>query len=109
MLGVLRRKAASGVSSASVYGKLLYKLKPAVSTPRACSAAPEEIVHYTRGFCNVRTFCHLPLAGRTMSLMPKRSLKTCLPLDIPGMIFSSAKNTHHFFGKLYLIKTYQTW
>ncbi|KAI3443413.1 hypothetical protein Pfo_000078 [Paulownia fortunei] len=88
MLGVLRRKAASGVSSASVYGKLLYKLKPAVSTPRACSAAPEEIVHYTRGFCNVRTFCHLPLAGRTMSLMPKREVVVNLQQDVNVQIWS---------------------
>ncbi|KAK6147433.1 hypothetical protein DH2020_018345 [Rehmannia glutinosa] len=72
MLGVLRRKAASGASSASVYGKSLYKHKPVGSTPRACSAMPEEIIHYTRIFGNVRTFCHLPLAGRAMPLMPER-------------------------------------
>ncbi|KAL0338771.1 UNVERIFIED_CONTAM: 2-oxoglutarate dehydrogenase complex 2, mitochondrial [Sesamum angustifolium] len=68
MLGVLRRKAASGASSASVYGKSLYKLKPAVPTPRPCSAATEEIIHYTRGFGGARTFCHLPLAGRAFCL-----------------------------------------
>ncbi|KAL6575208.1 hypothetical protein OROMI_012493 [Orobanche minor] len=42
MLGVLRRKTASGALSATGYGKSWYKLKPAVSTSRACSAVPEE-------------------------------------------------------------------
>ncbi|KAL3644166.1 hypothetical protein CASFOL_012098 [Castilleja foliolosa] len=73
MLGVFRRKAASGASSATVYGKSLYKLKPAVSTPRASSAVQEEIIHYARGCGNARTLCHVSLAGRTMSLMPKRT------------------------------------
>ncbi|GFP84372.1 dihydrolipoyllysine-residue succinyltransferase component of 2-oxoglutarate dehydrogenase complex 1 mitochondrial [Phtheirospermum japonicum] len=73
MLGVLRRKVASGASSASVYGKSLYKLKPAVSTPRSCSAVQEEIFHYARGCGNARNLCHVPLAGHTMSLMPKRN------------------------------------
>ncbi|KAH6762479.1 Dihydrolipoamide succinyltransferase [Perilla frutescens var. hirtella] len=71
MLGVLRRKAASGASSASVYGKSFYKLKPAGSAPRVSSAVSEEI-YCARRFGNVRNFCHLPLAGRTMFLMPKR-------------------------------------
>ncbi|KAL1545970.1 dihydrolipoyllysine-residue succinyltransferase [Salvia divinorum] len=73
MLGVLRRKAASGASSASVYGKSFYKLKPAGSAHRVSSAVGEEI-NCTRGFGYVRTFCDLPLTGRTMSLMPKREV-----------------------------------
>ncbi|XP_047981482.1 dihydrolipoyllysine-residue succinyltransferase component of 2-oxoglutarate dehydrogenase complex 2, mitochondrial-like [Salvia hispanica] len=71
MLGVLRRKAASGASSASVYGKSFYKLKPTGSAHLLSSAVGEEI-NCVRGFGNVRAFSHLPLAGRTMSLMPKR-------------------------------------
>ncbi|GFP91605.1 dihydrolipoyllysine-residue succinyltransferase component of 2-oxoglutarate dehydrogenase complex 2 mitochondrial [Phtheirospermum japonicum] len=67
MLGVLRRKAAS-----SVYGKSLYKLKPAVSIPRACSSVQEEIIHHTTGCGNIRTLCNVPLAGHTMSLTAKR-------------------------------------
>ncbi|CAA0807043.1 Dihydrolipoyllysine-residue succinyltransferase component of 2-oxoglutarate dehydrogenase complex 2-mitochondrial [Striga hermonthica] len=69
MLGVIRRKAASG---AEVYKKSLSKLKPTVSTPRACAAAPEEIPYYTRGVGNARAFS--AMAGRTMSLIPKRKL-----------------------------------
>ncbi|KAL6521261.1 hypothetical protein OROGR_017830 [Orobanche gracilis] len=74
MLGVLRRKTASGASSATVYGKSWYKPKPAVSTSRACSAVPEEIIHYTRDCRNVRTFYDVPLAGYANSLMPKREI-----------------------------------
>ncbi|KAL0346882.1 UNVERIFIED_CONTAM: 2-oxoglutarate dehydrogenase complex 2, mitochondrial [Sesamum calycinum] len=87
MLGVLRRKAASGASSASVYGKSLYKLKPAVPTPRPCSAAAEEIIHY-RGFGGARTFCHLPLAGSMMTLMPKREVLGNLQQDVNMQIWS---------------------
>ncbi|KAL0308281.1 UNVERIFIED_CONTAM: 2-oxoglutarate dehydrogenase complex 2, mitochondrial [Sesamum radiatum] len=88
MLGVLRRKAASGASSASVYGKSLYKLKPAVPTPRPCSAAAEEIIHYTRGFGGARTFCHLPFAGRMKTLMPKREVVGILQQDVNMQIWS---------------------
>ncbi|KAL0346900.1 UNVERIFIED_CONTAM: 2-oxoglutarate dehydrogenase complex 2, mitochondrial [Sesamum calycinum] len=88
MLGVLRRKAASGASSASVYGKSLYKLKPAVPTPRPCSAAAEEIIHYTRGFGGARTFCHLPSAGRMKTLMPKREVVGILQQDVNMQIWS---------------------
>ncbi|EYU18214.1 hypothetical protein ABFS82_10G069900 [Erythranthe guttata] len=88
MLGVLRRKAASGASSVSVYGKSFNNLKPAVSAPRASSAVPEEIIHYTRGLGNVRTFCHLPLAGRTMSLVPKREVVGYLQQDVNMQIWS---------------------
>ncbi|XP_011094084.1 dihydrolipoyllysine-residue succinyltransferase component of 2-oxoglutarate dehydrogenase complex 1, mitochondrial-like isoform X2 [Sesamum indicum] len=88
MLGVLRRKAASGASSASVYGKSLYKLKPAVPTPRPCSAAAEEIIHYTRGFGGARTFCHLPLAGHMTTLMPKREVLGILQQDVNMQIWS---------------------
>ncbi|KAG6427351.1 hypothetical protein SASPL_111593 [Salvia splendens] len=73
MLGALRRKAASGASSASVCGKSFYKLKPAGSASRVSSAVVEEI-NCIRGFGNVRTFCHLPSAGKTMYLMPKREV-----------------------------------
>ncbi|GER29359.1 dihydrolipoyllysine-residue succinyltransferase component of 2-oxoglutarate dehydrogenase complex [Striga asiatica] len=69
MLGVIRRKSASG---AKVYKKSLSKLKPTVSTPRACAAAPEEIPYYTRGVGNARAFS--AMAGRTMSPIPKRSV-----------------------------------
>ncbi|KAG8376389.1 hypothetical protein BUALT_Bualt09G0058400 [Buddleja alternifolia] len=79
MLGVLRRKAACGASPASVYGKTLYKLKPAVS---ACSALPEEITQSTGGFHNVRSFCQLTPAGRTMTLMPKREVVGNLHQDV---------------------------
>ncbi|XP_020553582.1 dihydrolipoyllysine-residue succinyltransferase component of 2-oxoglutarate dehydrogenase complex 2, mitochondrial-like [Sesamum indicum] len=88
MLGVLRRKAASGASSASVYGKSLYKLKPAVPTPRPCSAAAEEMIHYTRGFGGARTFCHLPFAGRMITLMPKREVVGILQQDVNMQIWS---------------------
>ncbi|KAK4483752.1 hypothetical protein RD792_010954 [Penstemon davidsonii] len=82
MLGILRRKAASGASSASVYGKSIYKLKPAVSTPRACSAFHEEIIHHPRGVGHVRNFCHLPLAGHMKSSMPKREIVGNLQQDV---------------------------
>ncbi|KAL0410273.1 UNVERIFIED_CONTAM: 2-oxoglutarate dehydrogenase complex 2, mitochondrial [Sesamum latifolium] len=93
MLGVLRRKAASGASSASVYGKSLYKLKPAVPTPRPCSAAAEEIIHYTRGFGGARTFCHLPFAGPMKTLMPKREVVGILQQDVNMQIWSRSSSS----------------
>ncbi|KAK6131673.1 hypothetical protein DH2020_034580 [Rehmannia glutinosa] len=88
MLGVLRRKAASGASSASVYGKSLYKHKPVGSTPRACSAMPEEIIHYTRILGNVRTFCHLPLAGMASCFVLIRKVVHHLQQDFNVQIWS---------------------
>ncbi|GER29358.1 dihydrolipoyllysine-residue succinyltransferase component of 2-oxoglutarate dehydrogenase complex, partial [Striga asiatica] len=79
MLGVIRRKAASGAKvvpsllvSVSVCKKSLSKLKPTVSTPRACAAVPEEILCYTRGVGTARAFS--AMAGQTMSPIPKRSV-----------------------------------
>ncbi|XP_051131735.1 dihydrolipoyllysine-residue succinyltransferase component of 2-oxoglutarate dehydrogenase complex 2, mitochondrial-like [Andrographis paniculata] len=87
MLGVFRRKAASCASSAWVYGRV-DKLKPAVSALRASSAVSEEITHYTRQFYNVRMICHVPLAGRMMTLLPKRELVGCLQHDASVQIWS---------------------
>ncbi|KAL6542350.1 hypothetical protein OROMI_023952 [Orobanche minor] len=85
MFGILRRKAASGASSASVYGRSLYKLKPAVTPPLACSSVSEEIIHYTRGCGNVRTLCDV---GDIMSLMSKRKFVHHLQQDINVQIWS---------------------
>ncbi|KAL2481828.1 Dihydrolipoyllysine-residue succinyltransferase component of 2-oxoglutarate dehydrogenase complex 2 [Abeliophyllum distichum] len=70
MLSVVRRKAATGASSALIYGKSVHKIRPAVPT-RVFS---EESMHYPRGFSHVRAFCHLPCAGDSMSLRPIREV-----------------------------------
>ncbi|KAG8373970.1 hypothetical protein BUALT_Bualt11G0081500 [Buddleja alternifolia] len=88
MFGVLRRKAAAGASSASVYGNSFYKLKLGESTRRACSVLPEEIRHYSRGFGHVRTFCYLPLAGQTVSSVPKRVVVGSLHQGVDMKIWS---------------------
>ncbi|GER26934.1 dihydrolipoyllysine-residue succinyltransferase component of 2-oxoglutarate dehydrogenase complex [Striga asiatica] len=104
MLGVLRRKAAASASSATVYKKSLSKLKPTVSTPRTCSAAAEEIIPFTRGLGNARSFSAMTgrtitrglgnarsfsaMTGRTMSLMPKRKFVHPVQQDVNLQIWS---------------------
>ncbi|KAL8480274.1 hypothetical protein ACS0TY_026478 [Phlomoides rotata] len=87
MLGALRRKAASGATFAPGYGKLLYKLRPAVSTSQACSAFAEEICN-TGASGNVRTLCHLPLPGHTMSFQPKREFLDNFQKNVTIQIWS---------------------
>ncbi|CAA2969138.1 dihydrolipoyllysine-residue succinyltransferase component of 2-oxoglutarate dehydrogenase complex 1 [Olea europaea subsp. europaea] len=70
MFSVVRRKAASGASSALIFGKSVHKIRPAVST-RVFS---EEIMHYPRGFKHARTFYHLPPAEGSMSMSPIREV-----------------------------------
>ncbi|CAA0821459.1 Dihydrolipoyllysine-residue succinyltransferase component of 2-oxoglutarate dehydrogenase complex 2-mitochondrial [Striga hermonthica] len=87
MLGVIRRKAASSASSsATVYKKSLSKPKPTVSTPRTCAAAAEEIIPFTRGLGNARSFS--AMTGRTMSLMPKRKFVHPVQQDVNLQIWS---------------------
>lgn len=83
MLGALRRKAASGATFAPGYGKLLYKLRPAVS------ALPEEIYN-TGASGNVRTFCNLPLPGHTdtVSFKPKREFLDNIQKNVTFQIWS---------------------
>ncbi|EYU18936.1 hypothetical protein ABFS82_04G185500 [Erythranthe guttata] len=85
MLGVLRRKAAS---SASVYGKSLYNLRPAVCAQSTFSASEEEIMHYTRVFANVRTFSHSPRAGSMATLIPKREVLASLQQNVCMQMWS---------------------
>ncbi|KAL2503206.1 Dihydrolipoyllysine-residue succinyltransferase component of 2-oxoglutarate dehydrogenase complex 2 [Forsythia ovata] len=72
MLSVVRRKAATGASSALIYGKSVHKIRPAVST--VTRVFSEESLHYPGGLSRVQAFCHLPCAGDSMSLRPIREV-----------------------------------
>lgn len=72
MLGVLRRKVASGASSASTLGRSLHTIRPGLLTPRACSVAAEEILIHPKGCGQARNFCHLILPGNSMNLQAQR-------------------------------------
>nr|GMC47449.1 dihydrolipoyllysine-residue succinyltransferase component of 2-oxoglutarate dehydrogenase complex 1, mitochondrial-like [Ipomoea batatas]GMC51760.1 dihydrolipoyllysine-residue succinyltransferase component of 2-oxoglutarate dehydrogenase complex 1, mitochondrial-like [Ipomoea batatas] len=79
MLGVLRRKVASGATSASALGKSLHTVRPGLFTPRACSVVAEEILIHPIGCGQARNFCHLNLPGKFLPFYVATSLKhsTC--------------------------------
>nr|GMC74535.1 dihydrolipoyllysine-residue succinyltransferase component of 2-oxoglutarate dehydrogenase complex 1, mitochondrial-like [Ipomoea batatas] len=75
MLGVLRRKVASGAASAPTLGKSLRRIQPGAATPRVCCAAGEEVFIHPRGCYQARNFCQLVL-GHSMDMRPQRGIMT---------------------------------
>nr|GLL22565.1 dihydrolipoyllysine-residue succinyltransferase component of 2-oxoglutarate dehydrogenase complex 2, mitochondrial-like isoform X4 [Ipomoea trifida] len=75
MLGVLRRKVASGAASAPTLGKSLRRIQPGAATPRVCCAAGEEVFIHPRGCYQARNFCQLVL-GHSMDMRPQRGVMT---------------------------------
>ncbi|XP_073043862.1 dihydrolipoyllysine-residue succinyltransferase component of 2-oxoglutarate dehydrogenase complex 1, mitochondrial-like [Primulina eburnea] len=88
MLGVLRRKAASGASSTQVFGVSLGKLRLAAFTSRTCSALSEEVVYFERGVGHVQSYSCLPLAGHIINLTSKREAVSCLQQPVTLQIWS---------------------
>lgn len=90
MFGVIRRKVASGGSSALILGK---SVRPAVCKSRVFnSTAGDEILFHPRMLGNARNICHLIIPGRTNSLRPTREVVGSLQLfnmQITRMKFSS--------------------
>ncbi|EOY12296.1 Biotin/lipoyl attachment - like 10 [Theobroma cacao] len=75
MLGALRRKVASGGSSASVLGKSLQAIGSGVSASRVSSNAGKEIILLqARGVALVRNFSHLILPGCSAGLTKTRDV-----------------------------------
>ncbi|KAK6230245.1 hypothetical protein QUC31_001763 [Theobroma cacao] len=75
MLGALRRKVASGGSSASVLGKSLQAIGSGVSASRVSSNAGKEIILLqARGVAHVRNFSHLILPGCSAGLTKTRDV-----------------------------------
>ncbi|TYI31884.1 hypothetical protein ES332_A04G017200v1 [Gossypium tomentosum] len=73
MLGALRRKVASGRSSASILGKSLQAIRPGVSASRVSSNAGKEMLSVQlRGIAHVRNFSHLVLPGCSAGLTKTR-------------------------------------
>ncbi|XP_055801101.1 dihydrolipoyllysine-residue succinyltransferase component of 2-oxoglutarate dehydrogenase complex 1, mitochondrial-like [Solanum dulcamara] len=93
MLGILRRKVASGASSASRLGKSRYAVRPAVCTSRISSEATEEILLLPRQCGHARHFSHLVLPGCSMNLRLERgavgNLHTSLSQQICSRPFCS--------------------
>ncbi|OMO83494.1 Biotin/lipoyl attachment [Corchorus capsularis] len=75
MLGALRRKVASGGSSASVLGKSFQAIRPGVSASRVSSNAGKEVLLLQpRGIANVRNFSHLVLPASAAGLTRTRDV-----------------------------------
>ncbi|KAK5834421.1 dihydrolipoyllysine-residue succinyltransferase component of 2-oxoglutarate dehydrogenase complex 2, mitochondrial [Gossypium arboreum] len=73
MLGALRRKVASGRSSASILGKSLQAIRPGVSASRVSSNAGKEMLSVQlRGIAHVQNFSHLVLPGCSAGLTKTR-------------------------------------
>ncbi|KAK8300888.1 hypothetical protein V6Z12_D05G424500 [Gossypium hirsutum] len=73
MLGALRRKVASGRSSASILGKSLQAIRPGVSASGVSSNAGKEMLPVQlRGIAHVRNFSHLVLPGCSAGLIKTR-------------------------------------
>ncbi|OMP04377.1 Biotin/lipoyl attachment [Corchorus olitorius] len=83
MLGALRRKVASGGSSASVLGKSFQAIRPGVSASRVSSNAGKEVLLLQpRGIANVRNFSHL--------ILPASSAGSTRTRDVISSIQSEA-------------------
>ncbi|XP_019194620.1 PREDICTED: dihydrolipoyllysine-residue succinyltransferase component of 2-oxoglutarate dehydrogenase complex 2, mitochondrial-like isoform X1 [Ipomoea nil] len=90
MLGVLRRKVASGTASAPTLGKSLRRIQPGAVTPRVCCAAREEIFIHPRGCYQAQNFCQLVLdAGHLMDMRPQR-----LVIQIHSLLRGVMTNVH---------------
>ncbi|XP_039039147.1 uncharacterized protein LOC120176937 [Hibiscus syriacus] len=75
MLGALRRKVATGGSSASVLGKSLQVIRQSVSASRVSSNVGKEIMFLQpRGIVHVRNFSHLVLPGSSADLTKTRDV-----------------------------------
>ncbi|KAH1063190.1 hypothetical protein J1N35_028177 [Gossypium stocksii] len=73
MLASLRRKVASGRSSASILGKSLQAIRPGVSASRVSSNAGKEMLSVQlRGIAHVWNFSHLVLPGCSAGLTKTR-------------------------------------
>ncbi|WCJ32955.1 Dihydrolipoyllysine-residue succinyltransferase component of 2-oxoglutarate dehydrogenase complex 2 mitochondrial [Euphorbia peplus] len=80
MLGIIRRRAASGGSSSSILKQSLQTARPAVaSTPRVSSLPEKEILLHPRGFGNVRNFSHAVSSG---SLASSRSMRGVARIEL---------------------------
>ncbi|XVE50684.1 hypothetical protein DITRI_Ditri01bG0183100 [Diplodiscus trichospermus] len=75
MLGALRKKVASGSSSASVLGKSLQAIRPGASASRVSSDAGKEmLLLQPRGIAHVRNFSHLVVPGCSAGLTKTRAV-----------------------------------
>ncbi|KAJ7960795.1 Dihydrolipoamide acetyltransferase component of pyruvate dehydrogenase complex [Quillaja saponaria] len=75
MLGVIRRRVASGSSSSSLIEQSLRTIRLAVSAPiRVSSVVEKEIVFHRGGLGNVRNFCHLISPGCRSNLWASREV-----------------------------------
>ncbi|KAJ7963779.1 Dihydrolipoamide acetyltransferase component of pyruvate dehydrogenase complex [Quillaja saponaria] len=75
MLGVIRRRVASGSSCSSLIGQSLQAIRPAVSAPlRVSSTVEKEIVFHRGGFGNVRNLSHLISPGSRLNLRVTREM-----------------------------------
>lgn len=74
MLGVIRRRVASGGSPASILGQSLQTVRPAMSVSRVSSIAGKETLLQSRGLGHVRNFSHLIFPGCSMGCQPLRDV-----------------------------------
>ncbi|XVF70712.1 hypothetical protein PTKIN_Ptkin11bG0184700 [Pterospermum kingtungense] len=82
MLGALRRKVASGGSSASILEKSLQAIRPGVSASRVSSNAGKEVLLLQpRGIAHVRNFSHLVLPGFSVGLTKTRDVISSIQLE----------------------------
>ncbi|XP_065862418.1 dihydrolipoyllysine-residue succinyltransferase component of 2-oxoglutarate dehydrogenase complex 2, mitochondrial [Euphorbia lathyris] len=79
MLGVLRRRVATGASSSSILKQSLQTIRPAASTPRVSSLPEKEILLHPRGFGHVRNFSHVISSGSPAS---SRSMRAVASIDL---------------------------
>ncbi|CAN1242978.1 Dihydrolipoyllysine-residue succinyltransferase component of 2-oxoglutarate dehydrogenase complex 2, mitochondrial [Linum perenne] len=88
MLGVLRRRLATGSSSSSILKQSWQNLRPAASTLRAASAGETEVLLNPRGLGHVRNHSHLVLPGSTVCLTSKRDFNLSTELMTTKQIWS---------------------
>ncbi|GAY46462.1 Dihydrolipoyllysine-residue succinyltransferase component of 2-oxoglutarate dehydrogenase complex 1 [Citrus sinensis] len=74
MLGVIRRRVASGGSPASILGHSLQTMRPAMSVSRVSSIAGKETLLHSRGLGHIRNFSHLIFPGCSKGCQPLRDV-----------------------------------
>ncbi|XP_044462214.1 dihydrolipoyllysine-residue succinyltransferase component of 2-oxoglutarate dehydrogenase complex 2, mitochondrial-like [Mangifera indica] len=90
MLGIIRRRVASGGSYTSILRKSMQTVQPSVSASRVSG---REILIHPRGLGHVRKFSHVILPGCSVGCQPKRdsisSTQQAINMQMWSRLFSS--------------------
>ncbi|XP_042474863.1 dihydrolipoyllysine-residue succinyltransferase component of 2-oxoglutarate dehydrogenase complex 2, mitochondrial-like [Macadamia integrifolia] len=94
MWGIIRRRVASGGSSASILGHPLQRIRPAASTQRSYSTAGKEVFLIGRGSNHVQNFSHRLFLGGTVSSKHIREISAFTQTNSPIRVWIRSFSSH---------------